>query len=150
LDVLTYSSIRLYGTGTPWTLRPSGATYVCPMSTFYAYTDSLTNTPASRLTIGIAVALPAASLCINRRLYKIASLQFVSMTREQVCRICVCASHSLDMNSQKQRDAFVDLCIGLGIPIVQMALRAFLARYLSYCSLTIHLAIRICCRGPSV
>ncbi|KAG6328748.1 hypothetical protein ID866_10342 [Astraeus odoratus] len=49
---------------------------------------------------GVAVAIPSASLCINRRLYKIATVSTV-----------------------KRRAVLVDLCIGIGIPIVQMALQ---------------------------
>ncbi|KAJ7753183.1 pheromone A receptor-domain-containing protein [Mycena metata] len=54
----------------------------------------------------IAIGIPAASLCINRRLYKIASCQTVSVSR-----------------AQKQRAVLVDLAINLRIPFVQMPLR---------------------------
>ena len=39
---------------------------------------------ASRIIIAGTVALPAASLCINRRLYQIASVRTVSLTRADV------------------------------------------------------------------
>lgn len=39
---------------------------------------------ASRLIVGIAVGIPAASLCIIRRLYKIATVQAVTISRGQV------------------------------------------------------------------
>ncbi|KAG8215486.1 STE3-domain-containing protein [Butyriboletus roseoflavus] len=55
--------------------------------------------------IGGAVAIPAASLCINRRLYQIASVQSVTKTR-----------------AQKRRDIMIDLAIGLGIPLLEMIL----------------------------
>ncbi|KAH7924989.1 fungal pheromone STE3G-protein-coupled receptor [Leucogyrophana mollusca] len=61
---------------------------------------------SSRLIVGVAVAIPAASLCINRRLYKIATVSTVTTSR-----------------AQKRRDVIVDLTIGLGIPIVQMVLQ---------------------------
>ncbi|KAG9217558.1 hypothetical protein CCMSSC00406_0008485 [Pleurotus cornucopiae] len=61
---------------------------------------------STRLTVGLSVAIPAATLCINRRLYKIASVQCVSISR-----------------SEKRRAVMVDLAIGLGIPAVQMALQ---------------------------
>ncbi|KAJ6600273.1 pheromone A receptor-domain-containing protein, partial [Mycena vulgaris] len=61
---------------------------------------------STRLMVGIAVAIPAASLCINRRLYKIASCQTVSISK-----------------AQKRRAVLVDLAIGLGIPFVQMPLQ---------------------------
>ncbi|KAJ7611071.1 putative fungal pheromone GPCR, STE3-type [Mycena polygramma] len=61
---------------------------------------------STRLIVGIAVAIPAASLCINRRLYKIASCSTVSITK-----------------AEKRRAVLVDLAIGLGIPLVQMPLQ---------------------------
>jgi len=56
--------------------------------------------------VASAVAIPAASLCINRRLYQIASVQSVTKTR-----------------AQKRRDVIVDLSIGIGLPIIGMILR---------------------------
>nr|AVI69658.1 pheromone receptor [Cyclocybe aegerita] len=61
---------------------------------------------SSRIIVGVSVAIPAASLCINRRLYKIASCQTVTLTY-----------------AHKKRAVMVDLAIGLGIPILQMALQ---------------------------
>ncbi|KAJ7732231.1 pheromone A receptor-domain-containing protein [Mycena maculata] len=61
---------------------------------------------STRLTIGISVAIPAASLCINRRLYKIAACQTVSITK-----------------AQKRRAVMVDCAIGVGIPVLQMILQ---------------------------
>lgn len=55
--------------------------------------------------IGAAVGIPAASLCINRRLYHIASVQAVTITR-----------------AEKRRAVTVDLAIGLGIPLLEMIL----------------------------
>ncbi|KAI0060057.1 fungal pheromone STE3G-protein-coupled receptor [Artomyces pyxidatus] len=60
---------------------------------------------SSRFMVGFAVALPAASLCINRRLYLLTSVQSVTITRED-----------------KRRAVITDLCIGLGIPVIQMLL----------------------------
>jgi len=40
--------------------------------------------PAIRIMMGASVGLPAASLCINRRLYQIASIQAVIVTRPEV------------------------------------------------------------------
>lgn len=60
---------------------------------------------SSKFVIGTAVAIPAASLCINRRLYHIVSVDSVTKTR-----------------SEKRRDVLVDLAIGLGIPILEMIL----------------------------
>ncbi|KAJ7323223.1 pheromone A receptor-domain-containing protein [Mycena albidolilacea] len=61
---------------------------------------------STRLIVGITVAIPAASLCINRRLYKIAACQTVSTSQ-----------------AEKRRAVLVDLAIGLGIPFVQMPLQ---------------------------
>nr|AAQ96349.3 pheromone receptor Rcb3 B47 [Coprinopsis cinerea] len=58
---------------------------------------------STRLVVGISVAIPAASLCINRRLYKIASCQTATLSR-----------------GHKRRAVLVDLAIGLGIPFLQM------------------------------
>jgi len=48
------------------------------------------------------------SLLINRRLYKISTVQAVTISRQE-----------------KRRDMIVDLCLGIGVPVVQMALRGF-------------------------
>jgi len=61
---------------------------------------------SSRLIIGINVAIPAASLCINRRLYHIACVQSVTVTK-----------------AEKRRAIMVDLAIGLGLPILGMILQ---------------------------
>ncbi|KAG2361580.1 pheromone receptor [Suillus spraguei] len=61
---------------------------------------------SSRLIVGVAVAIPAASLCINRRLYKIATLSTTHPTK-----------------AHRQRAVMVDLAIALGIPILQMVLQ---------------------------
>jgi pheromone a factor receptor len=61
---------------------------------------------ASRLSVGVAVGIPAALLVINRRLYKIAS-------RTEV----------ITMKSERRRAVYVDLAIGLSIPFLQMILR---------------------------
>nr|ANB67031.1 pheromone receptor [Agrocybe salicacicola] len=61
---------------------------------------------STRLMVGISVAIPAASLCINRRLYMIATCQTVTITR-----------------AHKRRAVMVDLAIGLGIPALQLVLQ---------------------------
>ena len=38
----------------------------------------------AKLIIGISVAIPAASLCINRRLYHISTVRTVTWTRNEV------------------------------------------------------------------
>jgi pheromone a factor receptor len=53
----------------------------------------------------MSVGIPAASLCINRRLYIIATIQSVTSSKRD-----------------KQRAVVTDLAIGLGIPFLQMIL----------------------------
>ncbi|KAI0311157.1 pheromone A receptor-domain-containing protein [Amylostereum chailletii] len=67
---------------------------------------------SSRLAVGAGVALPAASLCINRRLYSIASVKSVTVTR-----------------ADKKRDVIIDLCIGLGIPFIEMVLQVIVSAH---------------------
>lgn len=61
---------------------------------------------STRFFIGSSVALPAASLCINRRLYHISTANTVTTTR-----------------AERRRAIMVDLAIGLGIPILEMILQ---------------------------
>jgi len=53
----------------------------------------------------VSVAISAASLCINRRLYRIACIRVVTTTK-----------------ADKRRAILVDLAIGLGIPVLVMVL----------------------------
>jgi pheromone a factor receptor len=61
---------------------------------------------ATRIQAALNVAIPASSLCINRRLYKIATMKVVVSTR-----------------SEKRRAVIYDLVIGIGIPILQIIAR---------------------------
>ncbi|KAF9484476.1 fungal pheromone STE3G-protein-coupled receptor [Pholiota conissans] len=61
----------------------------------------------SRIVIGISVAIPAASLCINHRLYCIAS------TRGTLLSL---------YHGEKYRAIMVDLSIGVGLPVLAMIL----------------------------
>ncbi|KAJ7278696.1 pheromone A receptor-domain-containing protein [Mycena rebaudengoi] len=71
-----------------------------------AWCDFCASTSLStHLTVVIAVAIPAASLCINRRLYHIASCKTVSISK-----------------TVKRHAVLVDLAIGLGIPFIQVPL----------------------------
>ncbi|KAF9459379.1 pheromone receptor [Collybia nuda] len=54
-----------------------------------------------RIILGASMAIPAASLCINRRLYRISRLTTVKITK-----------------AEKLRDIGVDLAIALGVPIL--------------------------------
>ncbi|KAJ7809993.1 pheromone B alpha 1 receptor [Mycena olivaceomarginata] len=55
---------------------------------------------------GFNLAIPACSLCINRRLYQIASVRSVTKTR-----------------AEKHRAIMIDLAIGLGLPLLQIPLQ---------------------------
>ncbi|KAF8725083.1 hypothetical protein AX14_008399 [Amanita brunnescens Koide BX004] len=60
----------------------------------------------TRFIVGSAVAIPASSLCINRRLYYIARVRSVTHSK-----------------AEKRRAVMVDLAIGLGIPFLEMILQ---------------------------
>jgi pheromone a factor receptor len=60
----------------------------------------------TRLMTGLSVAIPAASLCINRRLYNIASIKSVTFS-----------------GSDRYRAILIDLAIGVGIPVLVMVLQ---------------------------
>ncbi|KAK7046032.1 a-factor receptor [Paramarasmius palmivorus] len=60
---------------------------------------------ATKYIVGLAVAIPACSLCINRRLYHIATANTVTITR-----------------AEKRRAVMVDLAICIGLPVLEMIL----------------------------
>ncbi|KAF8884497.1 STE3-like pheromone receptor [Infundibulicybe gibba] len=60
---------------------------------------------STKLAVGASVGIPAATLCISRRLYSITSVQAASMTHKD-----------------KQRIVIQDICIAVGIPILIMIL----------------------------
>ena len=60
-------------------------------------------TIASRVYICIAIAIPAIVLCINRRLYLLASLNSI-----------------LSSEADKRREIMIDIAIGIGLPIIIM------------------------------
>jgi len=67
---------------------------------------TLRHRTATRIQVALNSAIPACSLCINRRLYKIASMKSVVITHED-----------------KRRAVIQDLLIGMGIPILQIISR---------------------------
>jgi pheromone a factor receptor len=60
----------------------------------------------TRLQAGIAIGIPACTLCISRRIYKILVRQAVTVTRDD-----------------KRRAVAIDLLITAGLPILAMGLR---------------------------
>jgi pheromone a factor receptor len=69
----------------------------------------------TRIQVALNTALPACTLCINRRLYKIATANAVMTTR-----------------SEKRRAIMHDLLICAGLPILQICARE--------CALAVHLS----------
>jgi len=67
---------------------------------------------AIRIQIGLNVAISACSLCINRRLYKIATAKVVVVS-----------------GTEKRRAMLIDLLIGLGIPILQIVVAHVVFEY---------------------
>ena len=67
---------------------------------------------AARFNIGISIAVPAAILCINRRLYMLVSPISI-----------------IPSKADKNRELIIDLAIGIGLPIIVMVL--CLSSYLS-------------------
>ncbi|KAI0087571.1 GPCR fungal pheromone mating factor [Irpex rosettiformis] len=67
---------------------------------------------ASTFLIGAGVGIPAASLCINRRLYHIASVRTVSISPQD-----------------KRRAVLVDIAISIGIPMLVMILQSVLNNF---------------------
>jgi len=60
---------------------------------------------STRIIIAQSIGIPVASLCINRRLYKIASVKTVTVTK-----------------TAKRRAIVMDLAIGLGLPLLELPL----------------------------
>jgi pheromone a factor receptor len=61
---------------------------------------------ATRIQVALNVAIPACSLCINRRLYKIATVKAVVVSHDE-----------------RRRAIIHDLLIGVGLPVLQMIAR---------------------------
>ena len=70
------------------------------------HTLTARNPTATRVQVALNIAISASSLCINRRLYKIAILKNVMITR-----------------ADKRRAVIQDLFICVGIPILQIISR---------------------------
>ncbi|TFY59627.1 hypothetical protein EVJ58_g5654 [Rhodofomes roseus] len=60
---------------------------------------------STKFLIGAGVGIPASSLCINRRLYRITSLHSATITRQE-----------------RRRAVFEDMAIAIGIPVLVMIL----------------------------
>ncbi|KAI0729144.1 putative fungal pheromone GPCR, STE3-type [Fomitopsis betulina] len=60
---------------------------------------------STKLLIGAGIGIPASSLCINRRLYRISALNSATITRQE-----------------RRRAVFEDMVIAIGIPVLVMVL----------------------------
>jgi hypothetical protein len=87
---------------------------------------------ATRFQVALNVAVPACSLCINRRLYKIATMKAVVFT-----------------SSDKRRDMVHDFLIGIGIPILQILSREC-AQPFTVDRLFTRMRPRVCCFRTSL
>lgn len=91
--------------------------YSTPMSAMLTLALS-----ATRIYIGASVGIPAASLCINRRLYKIARMHAVAVTRSEVRRLLLVVRNLLTITLQKRRAILIDSLICVAFPLVCIAL----------------------------
>ena len=64
---------------------------------------TLRHPTATRIQVAFNVAGPAASLCINRQLYRVSRMKTAGTT-----------------DAEKRRNLIYDLLIGVGIPVLQM------------------------------
>ncbi|EIW76324.1 STE3-domain-containing protein, partial [Coniophora puteana RWD-64-598 SS2] len=80
----------------------------------------------SRLIIGGAVAIPGATLCINRRLNQILKLQY---QRDRVGTAISIPRDERITFWQSFHNAFVDACIGLGFPALAILLYYVVQQY---------------------
>jgi pheromone a factor receptor len=83
---------------------------ICKSLDVFSLERSLTlrHLTATRIQVALNVAIPACSLCINRRLYKIATVNVVMTT-----------------HADKRRAIIQDLLIGVGLPILQIIAREY-------------------------
>jgi hypothetical protein len=61
-----------------------GVISVSPPIHYFGNFYLLSAFPASKIIVGLSVAIPAASLCINHRLYCIAAVRSVMRTKAEV------------------------------------------------------------------
>lgn len=90
-----------------------------------SWTQTYTCVSAAAFISALNVGLSCSILCINRQLYRIASVASVNLSAKQVSTFTAERSASPFKKSpfQKRRDLYIDLAIGLGIPIVHAGLR---------------------------
>jgi pheromone a factor receptor len=77
-------------------------------SFFFALSNDFTgvyHVTATRFGVGVSIAVPATVLCINRRLYLLASPTTI-----------------IPSKADKNREVIIDLAIGIGLPIIVVVL----------------------------
>ena len=94
---------------------------------------TLLDLTATHIQVAQNVAIPASSLCINRRLYKIATAKAAKATK-----------------ADKRRAIIQDLLIGAGIPVLQLIAREHLAIYHHCDKLFTRMQLRVHCFVESI
>ncbi|PPR02533.1 hypothetical protein CVT24_001959 [Panaeolus cyanescens] len=103
--------IQAWNSGTVVFMFWTGISCLCGFINSVVWRQNLRNSApvwcdiSSKVIIGVSVGIPAATLCISRRLYYLTSGNTVSITRQD-----------------KRRMIIVDLAIALGIPTLIMVL----------------------------
>ncbi|KAF9040039.1 pheromone A receptor-domain-containing protein [Panaeolus papilionaceus] len=103
--------IQAWNSGTVAFMFWTGIACFCGFINSVVWRDNLRNSSpvwcdiSSKIIIGVSVGIPAATLCISRRLYYLTSGNTVSITRDD-----------------KRRMIIMDLAIALGIPTLIMIL----------------------------
>jgi pheromone a factor receptor len=97
----------------------------CEICAFYLYVlGCLSCMIAIRIVFGSSVGIPAASLCIMRRLYSIAKVQAVILTPATVSD-AFCSSAISNETLKKRRAIIIDTLICVLFPLVFIALREY-------------------------
>lgn len=65
-----------------------------------------------------SIGYEASILCITRQLWKLSKAEAVIITKSQVCLPRLATTTLLNNRFQKRRDLIIDLCIGVGVPIL--------------------------------
>ena len=94
---------------------------------------TLLHPTATRIQVALNAAIPACSLCINRRLYKIATTKAVVIS-----------------DAQRRRALIYDLLIGVGIPLLQIIAGKCANMFTLYRLFTGMQFTRVCCFGKSL
>lgn len=80
---------------------------------------------ATKFLIGAGIGIPAASLCINRRLFRISRMNTANITRQEVRLLTSMNPHKSHflVAFQRLRAVYEDIAIAIGFPVLVMILR---------------------------